>query len=709
MPSARSLASVALCVAAATLLGSLLHPGLVVQADEGSFLLNAAAIAGKLRYSALLYDYASGYSFFLAPAFVLFSDFDHVYRATLLINALIVMATPFALYRLTTLLRPDIGSASHVLAAAAASCYSQVLVLGQFALSDNILVPLYAWSLAFAATALSRDEGRVRAAVYSGICAGCLVLVHPRGGPMALSILVACTLPCLRQRDLRLATLVLWLSAIVIVALHYPLEHLAGKSAEHQPFSWSASDILGRLGPRSAWFDAFRNAIGATTYAVVASLGFIVVALRVALVESISTFRVRPSCATPGAVWLACVLGLAACVLTTAIYFTPPIRLDQVVYGRYALPAVVPLVAVGALQFLAGNKAQRLADGAWALGVGGALIGSTALMLQHWPRTAPTAVMPLNIVGLYIPHVLTDTGINWGAVAIWFLAVGGIVHACCRSMPRLGVCLFIAINVCGAIYFTLAYTVPSRNFYASERHVIKAVREFERTTGVPLCVRVDRSLSDWHQMDFATRLFDRIDASASVDRVHCVHAVIAPLESPKLLETGMRLVAMESRSPFGRIYPVGLFIETGATLETFARGRILPTIESGMPLPRFARNANVDVVGADGKPIQLSPGQILEWTVLVNNPNPEIAWPSKESPYPVRLGARAQRIDGVGTPLEYRAELPHSLGPGDTVAIKIAIGPFSSPGHVGLTLGVLQEGVAWFSGDRNFDIEVVKH
>ena len=58
----RDIAIVALIVGLVAMAGNLFHPGLSVEADEGSYLLNAAALAGELKHSALIFEYASGYS-----------------------------------------------------------------------------------------------------------------------------------------------------------------------------------------------------------------------------------------------------------------------------------------------------------------------------------------------------------------------------------------------------------------------------------------------------------------------------------------------------------------------------------------------------------------------------------------------------------------------------------------------------------------------
>ena len=701
-PYPASLILLALAVGATTLIGSLLSPGLVVQADEGSYLLNAAAIVGKLKYSALLSDYSSGYSLLLAPAFLLFSDLDRIYRCVLVINALAMMATPIAIFRLTTLLYPRLDSRWHVLAAAAAGFYGDVLALGQFALSENVLVPLYAWTLAFAAMALLREQRRIRSSILGGICAGSLLLVHARGGPMALAILVAATLPCIWRRELRPAISLLWISALAVAAAHLPLEYLAGKSAGHYPFASSMSQIIARVLPASAWFDAFRNLLGATAYAAIASMGMVILALRPAARTLLRTWRTSRQVDANGAIWLACLLGTFGCILTTAIWFTPPARLDHIIYGRYVLPTIVPLIGLGALS-LALPPRERLVEIAWALSTSLTLLVLIAAALRYAPGVTPRFLNTVNVTALHSAFVVAGSSLNWWFVAGLFLVQCTLVYGLTMYRPAAGILAYAAVGIFLASFFTIKFTVPSRILYNQDRTIVADTSNFESTTGTPLCIAIDQTLSDWYRIDYATRLFRNIDASAIVDSSKCAHAFITSLKKPSRSVIGMRLISEESRfSMFGA--PVGLFAESGSAVDAYARKHALPAMESLEPLPEKERMAKIIV-----EPFrhQIAVGEPLQLNIHLEHAGAQFVWSSSNrSPDPILLGARARAPDGSVFSTEYRARLSRVLHPGDTDDVAIEVGPFPEPGNWSIEVGVLQEGIAWFAGTRALKIDV---
>jgi len=702
MTSARPIIWVALGIFILTLAGNLLSPGPVLQVDESAYLLNAAAIAGKLQYSALLFDYWSGYSLLLAPAYLLFSDFDRIYRAVLATNALIALATPFALFRLTSLIRPDLRTAGHVLVIAAASSFAFVLTIGQYALSENALIPLYAWAIAFAATTLIRDEGRIRAAALCGLCSGSLVLVHARGFPMAVGVLLACSIPCFWRRELRSATTILWLCAGAAIALHFPIEYLAGKSGEHQPIALATtSNVLGHVSSMASLLTAARNVVGVMTYLVIASIGFIFVGLLGSLKKAYRAALGHIEYPAASSVRLVCAAGLIACVVTTAIFFVPPVRVDHVIYGRYALPAVIPLLALGGIQYISADRMLRLRQGAIAIGSGLLLILTTALMLRHWPYATPNGLMPLNIIGLYVPEILEAIDVDWSAAATCFAVSAAVVYALGIFRAAFGLAAFILFNVGVAIYFMFTYTLPARIYYGSDRDIITNVHEFEKVTGRNLCLRIDPQLSITRQFDFQTRLFDRIAASTLVDRTHCLEAVVTFIHGPNL-QPSMRLAAAESLSPSGKEPPIGLFVSAGMEFDTFASGRVLPKRAEFLPLPKDSRIAEVQILGIEGDSIELLPGQTLELTVLVRN-STDSTWRSRATSYPVRLGARALLANG--THPEYRSPLSHPLAPGESEQVKISVGAFDS-GQFQLVVGMLQDGVDWFSGSRTLNVKV---
>ncbi len=398
---------------AALVVASRIATGIVVQADEGSYLLNAAAIAGKLSGSELVYNYYSGYSLLLAPIFLLYAGFDEIYRTALVLNALLVASITFALYRLIALVDPDARRDCRLLAAASATCFAPLLVLSQFTFSDIALASTYAWSLAFGATALTK--GSRTAALVCGAMLGFLFVIHARG--VALSLPILCTLFAFAfvHREVRRTVTIIWLSALAIGALHVPVEILAGKAAAPGIQHSSAASMFSSLASLSGWAQLALNAGGAAVVAIVGSSGLTVLVA----IDACRNFRAamsKPTAVVP----IACLAVLVACILVTALFFNPPARADHVVYGRYLLPAMIPLIALGLARIATAEPRLRALFAALAVGLPLVVLVASAFRLV--PHPPVTNWNPITTVELFVPYTLTGS-LNWIAVGLWFLLV----------------------------------------------------------------------------------------------------------------------------------------------------------------------------------------------------------------------------------------------------------------------------------------------
>jgi hypothetical protein len=696
----RDIAIIALIVGLVTMIGNLFHPGLSVEADEGSYLLNAAALAGELKHSALTFEYASGYSLLLAPAFFFFDHFDRIYFWALSVNALLAATTTIAVFRLVAVLHPDAERPIRLLASASAGLFAPSLVMAQYAMADDALIPLYAWALALAASGLSKNKHRGFVMLLGGSCLGALVLVHVRGLPMAVGVLIG-LLPLFRFRELRGGLLILYGSAVAVALLHLPLEWLAGKSSAHPATGFTTTQILARFSSWQAWFGMCRTAVGASMYVVVASLGLVIFAAHRPRARRATESRSENS--AKYMVWLACMLGLLACIATTAIFFAVPARLDHVVYGRYTLPALVPLVALGFLR-LSDRNGIAWKSATATIGIGVAMIGAVAVLLSDWyPIPSPDHLMPLNIVALYGALVPQPPGrINWLPLAAYFVGASAMVIFAARHRARLGAAVFIALNLCVAAFFTYKFTLPGRVLYGKIDAVREVMRSLEDATQNRLCIAIASSLSDWRRVDYAARFFDHLDESTSVDPTTCTRGLFKPITQQDADES-LALIAVDDRVASASDPAAGLFVEDGPALRTYARSHALLSTQDYLPLPPAARLSRIAIDADGAKTVAIETGETRELAVTVENASTDYSWPSSQALYPVRAGAR--RLAGPSSWRETRAPLPR-LKPGETHEVRIVVGPFVEPGKMRIEIGALQEGVAWFDGSEIMEFDV---
>lgn len=675
---------------------SLFMAGPQVQADEGSYLLNAAMIAGRADAHPA-YGYYSGYSLLLLPAFLLQSQPASIYHIVLVINALLVASTPFALYRLTRGLWPDVAPRTHVIAALVASCYAPVLMLSQLAMSESALVPLYAWLLASGLGLLR--YGRLATAATLGALAGFLFLVHPRGATMVAPTLLIFSLFALASRQHRRAMALAWLAAIAVAAVHGPLEQLAGRTQHSGGYSLRL--MLDQLAAPGAWRWLLFNLAGTTTEAVVTSCGVFVVAMRAIAAGLRSAWASGDYWRTPhAAVLLAGAAGMAVALIVTAAFFVPPERADQLAYGRYALPTLVPLLAIGLVRLHA-DRARRSRDLLWAIAAGLAGIAVSAWAFTELPTAAQTNWNFVNAIVLHLAQRLVPFGAPWTAIGACFIASTGALWLCLRHSPERGITALAGFN---AIVFAVAWltvTQPGSQDCAHERYVVDAAHAFASASGTRLCVSLDRGIDAWHRPDLGWRLFPQMARPA--DGAPCANARIQPLQWRSV--PGMRLVSVERPAPLGGGAPIGLFVETGPALDAFANAYALPPLDALEAFPVADRHADVAIEYPAAPLWRTTVGAALDLRLRVTNRSGRVLGDGDADllPYPVLAGARVE-VDGKMR--NFRANLPQPLAPGQSTYMTLRVGPLDRPGRYPIHVGILQEFVDWFGGGVDAVIEV---
>jgi len=701
----------ALCLGALGLLAlmataSLFVAGPQIEVDEGSYLLTAATLLGKLSTSGVN-SYYSGYSLLLLPAFLAGPNPTRIYHAALLINALLVATTPFALFRLTRLLYPEILPAWHASTAIAATCYASLLLISQHAMSESALVPLYAWLLATGAAAVI--EARKSRAVFCGALAGLLFLVHPRGGLTAAAVLVALSLFGIRQKSLRVSMAALWLGVFSIAALHGPLENLAGKPAALSS-AYNADQLLLRLLRPSTWPWIAWNGFGALTEALVSTLGTVAIGLTALAATFRADISDRRAMTPRTAVVLAVALGFAMALAMSATFFVPATRADQIAYGRYALPATIPLIALGLLRFTR-DTTSRLRDALFAIVAGLASIVVLGFEFTRLPATTTSVWNYINAPLLYIAqhvmHFLDDAHGAWWEIGICFLGASALLYAAAIASRAAGVVAYVALNLAIAALCWGTVTWPNAHTNAANRDVATAANAFEPVTGTPLCAELSSELKSdlWIAIDMRWRALNGLSDARRPDGRPCAAASIEALPVTQLDQID-GLIAIERRLPLMQ-GSVGLFVEPGAALETWKAKQPAVPRELLAPLPESERRASIELLAPSGTPFRVRTGGTLGLDVRVTNAGVSRTWPTSDAgPYPILLGARSFPGDQTNALGEYRVTFARPLAPGGSATSHIDVGPFPHAGTYRVSVGVVQELVAWFPETKEVVVEV---
>ena len=144
-------------------------PGPFNHADEGGYLVGAAALAGQIEnVPVVLYHF--GYSALLLPAFLLAPDVETFYRLALLTNGALVLGVFIAARHLGALLYPAAPRAHLALAAAVCALQPSVFPYGFVAMGD---LALGFFAILFATALVQHDRSRgLRSIVVAAIAIG---------------------------------------------------------------------------------------------------------------------------------------------------------------------------------------------------------------------------------------------------------------------------------------------------------------------------------------------------------------------------------------------------------------------------------------------------------------------------------------------------------------------------------------------------------
>lgn len=658
-----------------------------VEVDEGSYLLSAAAIAGRLEINPVI-GYYSGYSLLVAPAFLFARNPDQVFHFALIINALLIASVPFALYRLTRTLWPSIEGGKHVIAAAAATCYAPLLMLSQYAMSESVMVAAFAWLLATAGDLVQRPRATLGATL--GFLAGGLYLAHPRGAMMAAPVLLVLTWHARGHRSLRAPMAVAWMATLAVAALHAPLERLALKPAA---MDYNVGSIFTRLTLVSTWKWMGLNLIGATTEAIVGTLGLLVLALRLAARETLETLRARRwQTSSRAALLVANALSLIAAFVVTAAFFVPATRADMLSYGRYALPPLIPMIAVAAIRLQLASRAERRSDAIWAIAAGMLGIGIMIAAFRSLPAEITGTWNYLNAVELYLASLYDGPARAWQVIGACFVVVAVGLHTLARCSARGATVAFVLCNLLLAGFIWQSLTLLYSRVYGSERPVVDSARSFRSATGTPLCTGLGGGLDDWNHIDLSWRLLDEL-ALSPARQAPCTRGMILP--SNEKPPEGMQAVTTERTSPIDH-QAITLYVESSESLEAFARVHPLWNPNSIAPLPLEDRRATIAIDGVSTDQLTMRVDAALHWDVRITNRGAH-AWPAHAQDgrvRPVLLGATINR--DAATPRNVRQTLPIALAPGESTVVPIEVGPFTEAGTYRVHVGIVQEFVAWF-------------
>lgn len=472
--------------------------GPMIQGDEGSYLANAAALAGFPND--LGGSRHAGYSLLLVPAFILGNTPDAVWLWVKLINALLYGWTVFLLWRVSYLLNSEADAKTRFVAVGLVSIYPMWVVMAGYAFAQIAFVPFFLLTLNLFIKAVN---GGVFYSIWLGILSGFLYWIHPTGMVSIIALGISSLYVAWVRARFGWFTALISSMVVMIVAYHYglvpwlhsrmtisgfpPQLHYPGVGRVIEPLLSldGIKDVLARTGGHN-----FYLSIGSSGLIWVGLNAFTSTLFGIQQTGESGEFTVRRAMA----VFL--VLSLVGTIALSVLMFSAAARgaqrLDHWLYGRYVEGVIAPILLAGALR-------SSFRKGLWAIPA--AVLGCILLATKF---DTYTGTEPYNISAFWQYFFLREQGL-W----MW-LASGCVLVGLGAGLPRrFGILAILTIFVFSS-YCQIHWHKKNANNAAQRWAAATAVRErFPRGTCVAFDhagIKIQNRTVFW--LDFGFQLFD---------------------------------------------------------------------------------------------------------------------------------------------------------------------------------------------------------
>lgn len=353
---------ISICVFIVYWLVSKTFTGPTVLNDEIGYLANAALISGYTIDGAS--SYHAGYSFFLAPFFLLFSEPSQIWQSAMVLNAFMWSLSFLLLARILRIIAPQYNKGQLFTALLISAIYPTWIIMAGYVFTTTAFVFIY---LLAVLTLLLWKPDKPWTVIPHALATGYLYWIHPVGLAVCVASFIVVT--CVSVMGKKYTSLVF--NFIVLAFLIILYREVIDKwlvlvatpevmaTAEdyvplyrHYPDSESITNLLFK---NDFWIRFFAKGAGKISYLMVSSFGFIYFGFIVAanktlqLIKNKSNQRIDELTTNSTYAFLA--LSLLGILAMGVIFFSlwPSTRVDQWIYGRYAEMVILPLFALGYL------------------------------------------------------------------------------------------------------------------------------------------------------------------------------------------------------------------------------------------------------------------------------------------------------------------------------------------------------------------------
>lgn len=328
--------------------------GPMIQADESSHLLNAAAIAGF--HNDFASSYHAGYSILISPAFYFADSPEQAWLFVRIINSMIYFVGVFLLLIISRQIYQGKSKFVPIVAVIATAVYPMWVIMAGYSFSQISFFTTFVFLTYIVHRAI---YGKDIYWFFAGLISGFLYWIHPSGLAVSIALLIACLFEAVYKKKPRIILYTMVTIVLTIVSykfcfvpwLHERMAISGITPSFHYP---SILKAFGSLLSLSSVIEFISRSAGHFFYLTIGTIGLIWAYLinklfgyddlGVSVSKNLFVFLILS---------LLGVLALSVLLFTATPEAT---RLDHWMYGRYVEGVTAPLILMGAMTLSLRNQ-----------------------------------------------------------------------------------------------------------------------------------------------------------------------------------------------------------------------------------------------------------------------------------------------------------------------------------------------------------------
>lgn len=689
----------------------------IVLDDEFGYLANAAYFAGY-NWSSIVSDipyYSFGYSILLIPFFLIYDSPYTIYKAIILLNALIASSVVFMAYFVSGSISTHLNNNTRLLASFTVSLYTSYLVLSKLALAESLLVLLF-WIILFCFLNLDKkNEDKKTVFIITGMIIGFIYIVHPRALGIILASLLVIFIAIIK-RTIKYKQFLYYLSGLISVIImqtaikSYLVSNvwLNGAKSSTNTLSGSLSklpDLLTLAGLEKA----LSTTIGQVYYLVSASylLFFIgIVYVCILLYHSWKSNNNNLICL------MFLLLSMVFSVIISVLSLYNGNRADHLLYGRYNEMILGPFILIGLIFLIEErSKNEQLRKRIFIYSIlfycGISVLTSSLIQTELFNRE--TYMVAISSI---FPFREANWTIDINKVTVNILILVILFFLLIKIKPYLGM-IFLAM-----VFLWISYdNMENYLFKASESklHEVSGIVQEIQLSGNENNSIIYYLVDDW-RLYLNRELYQfllpesRIITTIPGDNQTPEGYIITDNKNFDQQLNGSKLLTYAPNGLYLWISPGRIqdsISEKG--IQFLDKGLLDNSIDLTGSLPDEAYKSTITLSGGSqdifikkqlGNFERLFKYRVIKWInifthkidIKITNSS-EFTWPSN-----VNLGVFWVSCDNPAKWLEeYRVNIPEKLSPGESVVLEVPLETRRiTPGNYQVKIGLVQEGVTWF-------------